>query len=141
MLSTALIRIVNSNGQSIQLRALLDNGSQNHFITKDACQKLNLNLEKIHVAVAGIGKSQTSITRVTCIEIYSNRNSFKTQLNCLVVPEISLKHPSITFDTKPLNIPKNIKLADPQFNVSSNIDLLIGNELFLGLNSIPTNST
>ncbi|XP_069357390.1 uncharacterized protein [Maniola hyperantus] len=43
LLSTALLKVLDSNGQSHAARILLDNGSTTNFVTKDFCRKLNLN--------------------------------------------------------------------------------------------------
>lgn len=40
------------------------------------------------------------------------------------------KLPAFTLKRKAFEIPRNIKLADPQFHVSSDIDILVGAELF-----------
>ncbi|XP_072380639.1 uncharacterized protein [Diabrotica undecimpunctata] len=50
-----------------------------------------------------------------------------------ILPEIAGNLPSVTFDKKTLNIPSNITLADPDFNISSPINILIGADIFWNL--------
>lgn len=47
LLSTAIVNISDSAGNSHNCRILLDSGLQNNFITKELCNKLNLKTEKI----------------------------------------------------------------------------------------------
>ncbi|XP_076283502.1 uncharacterized protein LOC143210496 [Lasioglossum baleicum] len=53
--------------------------------------------------------------------------------NFLIIPHITNSLPTHTIARSELAIPKNIQLADPNFNVSSEIDGLIGADLFLQL--------
>jgi hypothetical protein len=135
LLSTALIQVHDRAGKACQLRALLDSGSQSHFITENACHLLKLQTQKINIPVSGINQNITTITRATNIKIKSNHNNFKSILSCLVVGKITDNLPSLSINSS-LNIPKNIKLADPTFNQSGQIDLLIGSALFWKLLSI-----
>jgi hypothetical protein len=135
LLSTALIQVHDRAGKACQLRALLDSGSQSHFITENACHLLKLPTQKINIPVSGINQNITTITRAINIKIKSNHNNFKSILSCLVVGKITDNLPSMSINSS-LNIPKNIKLADPTFNQSGQIDLLIGSALFWKLLSI-----
>lgn len=51
-------------------------------------------------------------------------------MSCLVVSQITNELPSFRIDSKTLNIPQNIKLADPTFNIPNKIDLLLGADCF-----------
>lgn len=62
--------------------------------------------------------------------IKSRFNNFNETIECLIVPKITQQLPQNFISTRDITIPSNIKLADPNFNVPSNIDMLIGAELF-----------
>ncbi|XP_063915614.1 uncharacterized protein LOC135131698 [Zophobas morio] len=130
ILSTALIKVFDKNGKEHQLRALLDSASTSHFISENAARKLGLQTNNITLPVVGIGNNSTNIRKSTSLKIHSNYNRFSDTLSCLIISRITSDLPAITFDKTALSVPKNIKLADPQFNVSSEIDILIGASLF-----------
>jgi hypothetical protein len=58
---------------------------------------------------------------------------FETQISCLVMGKVTENLPSSGFDPVHLNIPENIQLADPLFNQKSEIDLLLGSDIFWNL--------
>jgi hypothetical protein len=133
VLSTAIVQVTDKNGNKHQLRALLDSGSQSNFLTENAAQKLGCHLNKLNLPIIGINQGVTTVKKATNIQIHSNQSSFKTSLFCLIVPKITENLPLVSFDVKSLNLPNNIRFADPQFHVSRPIDLLIGNEQFWNL--------
>ncbi|XP_055527328.1 uncharacterized protein LOC129719944 [Wyeomyia smithii] len=56
-----------------------------------------------------------------------------TQLDCLVLPKLTVSLPSQHIDISRWRIPKNLPLADPQFNISQGVDMIIGAGLFFEL--------
>ncbi|XP_063911207.1 uncharacterized protein LOC135128239 [Zophobas morio] len=130
VLSTAIILIKDCKNKFQKFRALLDVGSESHFITEAATNKLGLSTENANVVVAGIQCSNTTARQKVQVQIESLHYSFTTALNCLVIPKISKNIPARTFSKDELDIPEAVKLADPNFNLSQPIDLLIGAGLF-----------
>nr|CAI5835101.1 unnamed protein product [Callosobruchus analis] len=133
LLSTAYVKVFDTAGKEYDCRVLLDSGSQSNFISEDLCQQLKLTKTKTNLTIIGVNQNKTQINYQTVIEIHSKYNSFKTKLTCLIVPQITEKLPLVSFEAQPLNIPSNIKLADPAFNISENIDILIGSSVFWSL--------
>ncbi|XP_063912654.1 uncharacterized protein LOC135129432 [Zophobas morio] len=116
--------------QGKQFRALLDNGSVSNFITERAVKKLNLrNIHNIQLPLIGIGCNSSVINHAATIQIASVCSSFKATLDFLIVPEITGNVPNSSFPTLQ-NLPDNIKLADPFYNLSQPVEILIGNEIF-----------
>ncbi|XP_063913270.1 uncharacterized protein LOC135129931 [Zophobas morio] len=132
-LSTAVINVLGKNGKQVQFRILLDNGSVSNFITERAVKILGLqNLHNINLPLIGIGCTSSTIKQAVKVKISSICNAFEAKLDFLIVPEITGNVPSTEFP--PLaNLPPNVKLADPMYNVSQPVDLLIGNEIFWDL--------
>lgn len=133
LLSTALINALDKNGQPISCRALLDSGSQSNFVTERFLDILQLETTQIDLPVCGINQVKTNISKRTNITISSQNANYKRGLNFLVLPSISSDIPQQTFNVSNFNIPSDIKLADPNFNISSDIDMLIGCEIFFEL--------
>lgn len=132
-LSTALIDVQDTRGGFVQCRALLDNGSQSNFITQSMAQRLGLKQKPTNISIGGIGESENSINKYAQIKFKSNHTSYSTQLNCLIITKIAKKHPEISVPVAGIKIPRNITLADPEFNVRGEIDMLIGGEIFWDL--------
>jgi hypothetical protein len=136
ILSTAVIKVLDQKCRIQELRALLDGGSESNFITQHAVEKLGCKTESITLLVVGINEAVTTINRRTVIQLQSKHTGFKSSLQCLVIPKITQNIPLVSFSATSFEIPKNLKLADPQFHISRPIDLLIGNELFMRLLSV-----
>lgn len=56
LLTTAIIGIKAGNGKVVRARALLDNGSQVHLITKELRKSLTLVQPKSHLLLKALGK-------------------------------------------------------------------------------------
>jgi hypothetical protein len=119
-LSTALVNVF---GKPLQLRALLNSASQPSFITENTADKLKLSFAHINVPITGINESISTAKKLVELKIHSNRAAFSATLitERLLIVAINLSN---------FTVPPNIKLADPQFNVCSEINLLIGSDLF-----------
>lgn len=119
ILATALVKVVNVFGQNETLRALIDPGSQDSFITSSAVQALGLTKRSANVKVSGIGGAAASkISSQVDLHFtphYPSKQQFHT--TALVMPNISARLPErhIQLDTLP-RFPNNIIMADPAFN-------------------------
>lgn len=133
LLSTAKVLVFDTNGQSHELRALLDCGSQSNFISNNAVQRLGVNTNEINLSVTGINSSVTKCTRSVWLKIQSKFNSFSVNLQFFVLNKISNKLPIFSINKKVLKIPSNIQLADDSFNIPGEIDLLLGANIFYDL--------
>lgn len=133
LLSTAIIQIKDSQNKPHSVRVLLDSASQSSFITESLLRKLNQRGTPINQAVGGIGGASLNIKRKINIHFNSIVNNFEASVQCLVIPKITSCLPTRSFNTNNFHIPPNIKLADPTFNTSSPIDMLIGAKLFWSL--------
>ncbi|XP_011859817.1 PREDICTED: uncharacterized protein LOC105557242 [Vollenhovia emeryi] len=130
LLSTAVIYAVDRQGSAKTCRALLDCGSQANFITKKFFETLNLKSRPLNISIKGINRVTSTAHHVATLTIQSRVNSFATPIDCIITNQITGQLPALTINRKNIAIPHNIKLADPQFHVSSEIDLLIGADLF-----------
>jgi hypothetical protein len=133
LLATVCLQVRDKSGQFRNCRALLDSGSQCNLISNGCCKKLGLKLTKINSAIIGINQCKSQVQYKTDINIISNYMQFETQISCLVMGKVTENLPSSGFDPVHLNIPENIQLADPLFNQKSEIDLLLGSDIFWNL--------
>ncbi|KAJ8912395.1 hypothetical protein NQ315_013461 [Exocentrus adspersus] len=130
LLGTAMVQVMDKFGNMHTCRAVLDSASESHFCTQELADKLQTHQDKTTMTVSGINKTYSQLTHSTNIRIQSGTNNFNTMINCLIIPKITDNLPSMSFDINCLNIPPEITIADPAFNESDKIDLLIGAELF-----------
>ncbi|XP_066141168.1 uncharacterized protein [Euwallacea fornicatus] len=133
LLSTAVVDAYGKHKTRIPCRVLLDSASQSNFVSTAMIKQLQLTPSKVDIPVLGINQIQTRISHATDISVASRTTAFKTKLSFLVVPKITEVAPQSYFDKLKLNIPDELVLADPEFNVPSEIDMLLGCEVFLDL--------
>ncbi|XP_046382360.1 uncharacterized protein LOC124153308 [Ischnura elegans] len=131
LLSTAVVWVHDSRGSPHLCRALLDSGSQANFMTKRMAQLLRLNRKAGAIGITGIGGSSARSAQIVQTTIKSRTTAYKADINCLVLPKITSEIPAIPVDISNWNPPSNLQLADPGFNITQAVDLLIGAELFL----------
>jgi len=81
-------------------------------------------------AINGIVITSNHVAR---IKLQSQLNSYTAAIECIVTDQITDKIPAIFSRRNKFDFPRNIRFADPWFHISSDIDLLIGAELFWNL--------
>lgn len=133
LLSTAYIQVMDQKHNSHTVRAILDSGSQSSYITADLCDRLNLNKESIDLAIVGINNALSKIKYKCNLQMKSQYSSYRKNIECLVVPEITGNIPNIKINVEHLNIPNDIVLADVNFYEPAKIDVLIGADIFYEL--------
>lgn len=134
LLATASVFVTDKRGRKRKLRTLLDPGSQSSFITYNICKELKLQTSKLQMTIEAINGMSLKIEYKCDIKIQSSQyNNFSFDMQCLVVPEITGQLPSQYLNVQELQIPTNIKLADPAFNTPSRVDMLIGADHFWNL--------
>ncbi|XP_043064525.1 uncharacterized protein LOC122320482 [Drosophila ficusphila] len=127
LLATANVFIKSRAGSLIPCRAILDSGSQVHIVTSRFVHLLQLKRIKSAVAVSGLGDSSFKTTGYAVqLSLSSNSTNYSASIEAVVASSIVNDQPDFNFDSSPWNIPSNLPLADPEFNKSKRIDLLIG---------------
>ncbi|KAJ8980990.1 hypothetical protein NQ317_015810 [Molorchus minor] len=128
LLSTAKVHIFDTYGNVHECNVLLDSGSQPNFITKSLVRKLKLDEKAYNMSIHVINNNVSSNVKSKCeVQIKSRCNKeFSLTISCLVLPQITGNLPSVHLRIDHWNLPTHVKLADPNFNVPKEIDLLIG---------------
>lgn len=133
LLSTAIVKIRDRNGNWHEARALLDSGSDANFITKSVAQALQIHQNPTNVQASGLGQHSMTISHTISTAIASRDESYYQPLEFLVTSKITGLTPSDPVNLKHFEIPAGLTLADPSFHIPGKIDLLIGNEFFMEL--------
>ncbi|KYN22031.1 hypothetical protein ALC57_05586 [Trachymyrmex cornetzi] len=129
-IATAKVYICDEKGRSNVCRAMLDPGSQSNIITRNIVQKLGLRTTENIVPISGISHTRVTARESVKIKIKSMHNEFTAVENCLVMPTITVKLPQVKVDTQSWNIPSELSLADPSFQIPGEIDILLGSSIF-----------
>lgn len=133
LLATALVRVRNIFGQHETLRALIDPGSQDSFITVAAANSLALQKTRAHIKVSGLGGANAGKI-LGKVELNLQAHFPTTQqftTTALLLPKLTAKLPetALSQSTVP-NLPWNLMMADPAFDEPGPIDLLLGADIF-----------
>ncbi|XP_065356165.1 uncharacterized protein LOC135950558 [Calliphora vicina] len=131
LLGTAMIDICYLDNR-YQARALIDSGSKGSFISERLFNLLKLPSTRTNAQVSGLNNTiSASVDKQCSFLISSNLNpDIQLLITALVVPHLSGRLPSKTFDRSLFSQLPPIQLADPQFHTSSKVDILIGGDLF-----------
>jgi hypothetical protein len=130
LLSTAQIHVEDIHGKYHTCRVLLDVGSQLNFISSTLCKLLNVPLRHTKLTVSGINNTGNTISHSADIKFKSRFSKFSKKQQFFVVDKVTENLPAQTFSSNALNLPQSLQLADPHFNVSGPIDMLMGAQLF-----------
>lgn len=133
ILSTALVNILDKEGKYITGRALLDGRAQSNFISRDLFETLNIDPINVKIQVIGINGHASNICNAVKTKMKSNLSIYIFDLQFLVTDKITTNTPQFTFEITNFNLSSNINLADPQFNQSQAVDLLLGTGIFYNL--------
>ncbi|XP_065093649.1 uncharacterized protein LOC135714244 [Ochlerotatus camptorhynchus] len=125
-----MVCLTSNNGQTQQVRALMDSGSQINLLAENVVQRLKLPRYLTNVPVIGVGGSRAHIRYKVVVRMKFSYSDFATNVECLVTPKVTgtIRSTCVNIDSK--NIPPGILLADASFSSPGEIDMLIGAELF-----------
>lgn len=132
LLATAMVQVRRLDMQWEILRVLIDPGSQNSFITEEAAECLGLPRLQANVQVLGMGNTGAGTTKGKVKVAIKPRFSSKFNLGCelLVLKKLTTDLPAE--ETKVINRSelKNYLLADPTFDTTGPIDILLGADVY-----------
>lgn len=137
LLATATIIIVDDEGNHHIARALLDSGSERCFISERFAERIKAQKKRIHLPISGIGQATTHARMKFLSRIQSRVGEYSTNIEFIVLPRVTVHLPATSIDTSMWDIPPGIDLADPTFDSSKPVDVVIGAEIFFDLFRVP----
>ncbi|XP_075150527.1 uncharacterized protein LOC142224630 [Haematobia irritans] len=140
LLRTALVQIV-LRGELFTVRALIDPGSQRTFVSERLMQLLHIPSRRAQFEIFGIGGQNQTANKECEICLYSYRYDLKFSINAIVLPKVTQRLPARSFTVPNPRDLHDIDLADPNFNKSAQIDLILGNdsERFINIDGVRKN--
>ena len=132
ILATARVQVIGPNGDSTFVRALLDQGSEISFATESVVQLLGLPKESTCVTLSGLGVSPAGTARSRTQLILRSRldSNFELRISALVLPRLTSQLPSENITNLNLQQFEGITPADPEFFLSSKVDLILGADVY-----------
>lgn len=131
-LPTALVKVRAATGELVTLKAIIDHASQISSISEEASQILKLPKINDNLNINGLGCTEVGVpNRKVKITIHPHfKSDHIVESEAWVLPSVIDNQPTNSFkiDTSQW---KNYILADPMFNKSDRIDLLLGGKVFL----------
>ncbi|UYV73468.1 hypothetical protein LAZ67_10003522 [Cordylochernes scorpioides] len=121
LLSTALIKVSNSNNDELMCRALIDSGAQKSLITKTLADKLNITQEHTKLKLQDLIQPYNLF--IYLIKLSSIYDNFKFETKALIVKDLSNKIPDFYTHNPFWSHLKNLKLAIPEFYIPRPIDI------------------
>ncbi|XP_049294208.1 uncharacterized protein LOC125769517 [Anopheles funestus] len=108
------------------VRALLDSASQPDLMSTKLAQRLALKHDTVNVTLIGAGHSSTPVRKSVRAKISSRTGQYQLNADFLIVDNLIGDLPAHDVRTAEWQIPPNFMLADPQFNKSAPLDLILG---------------
>lgn len=134
LLATASVTLHALDGTPLQVKILLDSGSQNSFITRQLVNKLRYTPYERILNISGISQGATISHQMVDIFIRSNvERGNKFLVSCAILDRITCQLPQVRINPDLIKIPDHLPLADPTYFIPSEIDILIGADVYYDL--------
>ncbi|GFX13462.1 integrase catalytic domain-containing protein [Trichonephila clavipes] len=132
LLSTVRALVKNKYSQRVEVRCLLDVGSQSCLCTRACAEKLQLKMEKINTVVSCVNDASMVVKNCVKTSVANKAKTFESELMLLVVNKITDLIPNKVIDVD-VNVSEFVTLADDKFNIPDRIDMLLGPKIFYEL--------
>lgn len=130
LLATALINVQTADSTLITLRALIDQGSQTSLITENAAQMLRLPRKRCKGVIFGVGAKENNCKGVINIMCTAKNGEYSFNTDVYIMKSLINNLPNKSFKKPSWQYLQSISLADPNFNVSRPVDLLLGADIY-----------
>lgn len=133
LLPTVSVKVYGRSGAPHLCRALIDSCSEKNFVTERFAKTLAIKEERVNYQVSGLNGSTTKLNRKVRTKISSRTSNFETEVELLITPKITGDQPVKSLDVSRWNVPPDVDLADPDFNIKGPVDMLLGAAIFWDL--------
>ncbi|XP_026830877.1 uncharacterized protein LOC113563430 [Ooceraea biroi] len=133
LLVTARVNLIVNSGRVINVRALLDSGSEASFVSERVAQLLQLPRQKVRVTVSGLqGTATGTASHVVSLMVGSPQSpSLRIAVpRALVLPKLTSLLPGERVELGDWQFLEGLPLADPEFSIPAAVDCILGADLF-----------
>jgi len=133
LLGTAVVRVLDARGNYHSVRVLLDSGSQISAITTDCVARIGLSQRKCESEIVGLSQSPVTQVRGSTSCSFIPHHTSSPKFNChelIILPKLTSILPSTPLPPAVRTRYQHLTLADPLFDTPSQIDMLLGGELY-----------
>ena len=128
---TAKVQLINPVFNSIiPARAFLDSGSEISIVDDDSVKLLGLKKYRTDVQISGLAMANVSRVKYKVyLVVKSLVSACNFQVEAMVLPRVTMSLPRFSFQTTNWPHLDGLTLADPDYNVSSKINILLGADI------------
>ena len=135
ILASAIIILQGPNGESITVRAIIDPGAEESFVSERIVQALALKKKSTHVLIKGVGCGTSAVaTSRVSMTLKSKKNfNFSIDFSALILKKVTpfTPHQEVKLpEWKPFD---SLQFADPDWNKPSRIDCLLDTEVYASI--------
>ncbi|XP_025269128.1 uncharacterized protein LOC112639446 [Camponotus floridanus] len=132
LLATAQVVIINQKGSTLQIRALIDQGSEITLITERVAQ--NLKLSRSHSWIPLVELEDTRLVKPVASHSFKiaaiYENSETLEVSAHILPKLTNSIPSVSIDMHQWQHLIGLTLADPHFLQPLAVDMIIGADVY-----------
>ncbi|KAI5643914.1 putative peptidase (DUF1758) domain-containing protein [Phthorimaea operculella] len=118
------------DNREVHVKAVLDSCSQASLVSKKVVEVLGLTPKRDRTEIVGISSSKTDCEYSIPLEIHGLKSPFKREINFHVVDKVICDMPQREIEPSEIIIPAGVQLADDDFRVPSEINMLIAADVF-----------
>ncbi|XP_046145368.1 uncharacterized protein LOC123988660 [Osmia bicornis bicornis] len=128
LLATAKVRLEAPSGETVEVRALLDTGSDTSLVSSWVAQALRLPRRAVRVAISGVKDNEVGVAtgEVSLVVRPRHTSDFRLPVRALVLRKLTSLLPSKSIVAKSWPHITGLTLADPEYGVPARVDLLLG---------------
>ncbi|XP_063990368.1 uncharacterized protein LOC135169354 [Diachasmimorpha longicaudata] len=131
LLATAQARIQSPRGFTLNIRMLLDQGSELSFISEQLVKSLDLSIMSSSIEFIGIAETNAGRTRgVAPITLYALDGSEQVDLDAHVLKKLTVKLPSFSCKSPRIDPLQGLQLADPDYLKPGPIEIILGADTY-----------
>lgn len=131
LLATAQVIVISPTGDTLQVRALIDQGSEVTLITERIVQTLKLPRTPSSIPLVGVGHSSNKTRGCTSYQVKSIYNDTEqTEVSAHILPKLTNSIPSIRMDLHHYKHLHGLTLADPHYFKPLAVDMILGADIY-----------
>lgn len=134
LLATAQVKVCSVENKPLYVRAVLDSCSTVSLISTRLIQALGLTTTHGNIQIAGIHGITTQTKKTINLSIYSTaKPNWNVNTSFWVLDKITENIPQFNIRKDMISIPDACHLADPNFHIPGQIDILLGADVYYSI--------